>query len=150
IIFTGLNFYKMNIEKLVSDHIKKGLKEEYNVDLENVEFQATRKDFEGDLTVVVFPILRYIKANPVVIGEFLGEYLVAQLPQIEKYNVVKGFLNLVLSDSYYLNFFNEVKDFSKYGLETNTKSHLIVEYSSPNTNKPLHLGHIRNNLLGYS
>lgn len=140
----------MNIEKLVSDHIKKGLKEEYNVDLENVEFQATRKDFEGDLTVVVFPILRYIKANPVVIGEFLGEYLVAQLPQIEKYNVVKGFLNLVLSDTYYLNFFNEVKDFSKYGLETNTKSHLIVEYSSPNTNKPLHLGHIRNNLLGYS
>lgn len=140
----------MNIEKLVTDHIKQGLKQEYDVDLENVEFQATRKDFEGDITVVVFPILRHVKTNPVAIGEFLGKYLVEQLPQIEKYNVVKGFLNLVLSDSYYKEFFTNISDFKSFGLESNTKPPLIVEYSSPNTNKPLHLGHIRNNLLGYS
>ena len=140
----------MNIEKLVSDHIKQGLKQEYDVDLDKVEFQATRKDFEGDITVVVFPILRHIKANPVAIGEFLGNHLVAQLPQVEKFNVVQGFLNLVLSDNYYLDFFANTKDFGVFGLETNTKAPIIVEYSSPNTNKPLHLGHIRNNLLGYS
>jgi len=140
----------MNIEKLVSDHIKQGLKQEYDVDLDKVEFQATRKDFEGDITVVVFPILRHIKANPVAIGEFLGNHLVAQLPQVEKFNVVQGFLNLVLSDNYYLDFFTNTKDFGAFGLESNTKAPIIVEYSSPNTNKPLHLGHIRNNLLGYS
>ena len=140
----------MNIEKLVSDHIKQGLKQEYDVDLDKVEFQATRKDFEGDITVVVFPILRHIKANPVAIGEFLGNHLVAQLPQVEKFNVVQGFLNLVLSDNYYLDFFANTKDFGTFGLETDTKAPIIVEYSSPNTNKPLHLGHIRNNLLGYS
>ncbi|HLS10678.1 MAG TPA: arginine--tRNA ligase [Flavobacteriaceae bacterium] len=140
----------MNIEKLISDHIKQGLKQEYDVDLEKVEFQATRKDFEGDLTVVVFPILRHVKANPVAIGEFLGNHLVAQLPQIEKFNVVQGFLNLVLSDNYYLDYFASITDFDSFGLESNTKAPIIVEYSSPNTNKPLHLGHIRNNLLGYS
>lgn len=140
----------MNIEKLVSDHIIQGLKQEYDVDLDKVEFQATRKDFEGDITVVVFPILRHIKTNPVTIGEFLGNHLVAQLPQVEKFNVVQGFLNLVLSDAYYLEFFSNTKDFRAFGLETNTKAPIIVEYSSPNTNKPLHLGHIRNNLLGYS
>lgn len=140
----------MNIEKLLSDHIKQGLKQEYDVDIESVEFQATRKDFEGDITVVVFPILRYVKTNPVVLGEFIGEHLVKALPQVEKYNVVKGFLNLVLSDAYYKDFFVQTTDFSSFGLEKNTKDSLIVEYSSPNTNKPLHLGHIRNNLLGYS
>lgn len=140
----------MNIEMLVSNHIKQGLKEAYDVNLENVEFQATRKDFEGDITVVVFPILRHVKANPVAIGEFLGKYLVEKLPHIEKYNVVKGFLNLVLSENYYKEFFTNISDFKSFGLESNTKAPLIVEYSSPNTNKPLHLGHIRNNLLGYS
>lgn len=140
----------MNIEKLISDHIKQGLKQEYAVDLDKVEFQATRKDFEGDLTVVVFPILRHVKANPVAIGEFLGNYLIAQLPQIEKFNVVQGFLNLVISDKYYLDFLASITDFESFGLESNTKAPIIVEYSSPNTNKPLHLGHIRNNLLGYS
>lgn len=140
----------MNIEKLLSDHIKQGLKQEYDVDVESVEFQATRKDFEGDITVVVFPILRYVKTNPVVLGEFIGEHLVKALPQVEKYNVVKGFLNLVLSDAYYKDFFVQTTDFSSFGLEKNSKDSLIVEYSSPNTNKPLHLGHIRNNLLGYS
>lgn len=140
----------MNIEELVSKHIKQALQQEYGVEIESVEFQATRKEFEGDLTVVVFPILRYVKANPVSIGESLGKCLVEQLPQIENYNVVKGFLNLVLSDAYYLDFFGSIKDFSEYGLQSYTKPALIVEYSSPNTNKPLHLGHIRNNLLGYS
>lgn len=99
----------MNIEELVSKHIKQALQQEYGVEIESVEFQATRKEFEGDLTVVVFPILRYVKANPVSIGESLGKCLVEQLPQIENYNVVKGFLNLVLSDAYYLDFLEVLK-----------------------------------------
>ena len=140
----------MNIEKLVSEQVKQALKQEYDISLDNVEFQATRKDFEGDITLVVFPILRHIKANPVAIGEFLGKHLVAHLPQIESYNVVQGFLNLVLSNDYFIDFFSNTKDFSTFGLEVDTKDSMIVEYSSPNTNKPLHLGHIRNNLLGYS
>lgn len=140
----------MNIENRIGVHIQEGLKQKYGIDLPNVEFQVTRKDFEGDLTIVLFPILKYIKTNPVNIGEFLGNYLIDKLPEVEKFNVVKGFLNIVLSDYYYLDFFKRIEDFSNYGLVANKKPALIVEYSSPNTNKPLHLGHVRNNLLGYS
>lgn len=140
----------MNIENRIGVHIQEGLKQKYGIDLPNVEFQVTRKDFEGDLTIVLFPILKYIKTNPVNIGEFLGNYLIDKLPEVEKFNVVKGFLNIVLSDYYYLDSFKRIEDFSNYGLVANKKPALIVEYSSPNTNKPLHLGHVRNNLLGYS
>ena len=115
-----------------------------------MEFQATRKEFDGDITIVVFPMLRLVKGNPHEIGNAIGTYLVESISEIKSYNVVKGFLNLVLSDAYFLNFFNEVSDFSKFGIINGSQNTVMVEYSSPNTNKPLHLGHVRNILLGYS
>ncbi len=140
----------MNLQDSLTNHIKSAVKDLYQVDLETVEFQATRKDFEGDLTVVVFPMLKVIKGNPVMIGESIGSYLKDNVDEVSGYNVVKGFLNLVLSDAYFLNFFKTVPDFSTFGKVGEHGDAMMVEYSSPNTNKPLHLGHIRNNLLGYS
>jgi arginyl-tRNA synthetase len=139
-----------NLQETLSSQIKIAIAQIYDVDLETVEFQATRKEFEGDITVVVFPILRVVKGNPAVIGEAIGGYLVDNVAEVSKFNVVKGFLNLVLSDSYYLKFFNNVTNFSDFGKRKPSGEAIMVEYSSPNTNKPLHLGHIRNVLLGYS
>jgi arginyl-tRNA synthetase len=132
--------------------VKKGFKEIYNVDIKSVEFQATRKEFEGDITIVVFTFLRFVKGNPVEIGTKIGEFLKENIEEVSDYNVVKGFLNLVISDTYFVSNFNTIKntkDFGFYSPKANEKA-VMVEYSSPNTNKPLHLGHIRNNLLGYS
>ena len=140
----------MTLQETLEIQIKKAIQSLYQAELETVEFQATRKEFEGDITVVVFPMLRVVKGNPVQIGEAIGNYLVDQVEEVSKFNVVKGFLNLVLSDAYFLNFFNEVKDFSDFGKVAEKDNTIMVEYSSPNTNKPLHLGHIRNILLGYS
>ena len=140
----------MTLQETLEIQIKKAIHTLYHADLETVEFQATRKDFEGDITVVVFPMLRVVKGNPVQIGEAIGNYLVEQVEEVSKFNVVKGFLNLVLSDAYFLDFFNGVEDFSNFGKVTGNKETIMVEYSSPNTNKPLHLGHVRNILLGYS
>ncbi|MBT8187588.1 MAG: arginine--tRNA ligase [Croceitalea sp.] len=141
----------MNIQYTIEKQVKLAIKELYHKDLPAVEFQPTRKDFEGDITVVVFPMLRVVKGNPVEIGTKIGAYLEDNIAEIEKFNVVKGFLNLVLSDQFYLSFFNAIKNIELFGYETpNSKDAVMVEYSSPNTNKPLHLGHIRNNLLGYS
>lgn len=142
----------MRVQQIISEHVNKATQELYGVDLESVELQATRKEFEGDITVVIFPMLRKIKGNPVQIGEAIGEYLVKTVEDITAYNVVKGFLNLVISDSYYLDFFAEIREDNQYGFAKSLKDDkaVMVEYSSPNTNKPLHLGHIRNILLGYS
>ena len=142
----------MNIQNTLKSATQKGLQKLYAVDIETIEFQATRKDFEGDITIVVFPFLRIIKGNPVEIATNLGTYLTKNVSEITTFNVVKGFLNLVLSDAYFLKRFASIftaKNFGATPTLTNTKS-VMVEYSSPNTNKPLHLGHIRNNLLGYS
>ena len=132
--------------------IKKGFKEIYDVAMDSVEFQATNKDFEGDITVVVFAFLRYIKGNPVEIGTKLGAYLKENVPEVKDFNVVKGFLNLVISDDFFLASFKEIYATQNYGFVSPNPAEkaVMVEYSSPNTNKPLHLGHIRNNLLGYS
>ena len=141
----------MNLQNLLEAKVKEGFLALYDVEIPTVEFQATRKDFEGDITVVVFPMLRYKKGNPVQIGEELGRYLVENIEEIKSYNVVKGFLNLVVSDAFYTNFFNTIVSNTSYGFApTNSKDARMVEYSSPNTNKPLHLGHVRNVLLGYS
>merc|ERR1712065_14548 len=131
----------MGIEKA----IKKGFLETYSVELPTVEFQ-------GDVTVVVFPMLRYKKGNPAQIAEELGNYVVHEVSEVSKFNVVKGFLNLVIADEYYVNFFNTIYNQDNFGcVDVKDKNDsFMVEYSSPNTNKPLHLGHIRNNLLGYS
>jgi len=141
----------MSLQNILEQQVKQAVKTIFDADLESVEFQATRKEFAGDITVVVFPMLRVVKGNPVTIGESIGEYLVEHVADVKAFNVVKGFLNIEIQDSYYIEFFNTVKDNEQYGYNTTTSSKAVmVEYSSPNTNKPLHLGHIRNNLLGYS
>lgn len=140
----------MSLQNTLSQHIKQAIASLYSASLEEVEFQATRKDFEGDITVVVFPMLRVVKGNPVQIGEAIGAYLVAHVEEVSKFNVVKGFLNLVLSDAYFLDFFGSVNSFANFGLNPEGNDAMMVEFASPNTNKPLHLGHIRNVLLGYS
>jgi arginyl-tRNA synthetase len=115
-----------------------------------IELQQTKKEFEGDITLVVFPFVKELKMSPKEIAEKIGDYLL-EINSVVSYNVVSGFLNLSISDNYYFDFFNSVKDDSRYGFsKTISKDAVMVEYSSPNTNKPLHLGHIRNNLLGYS
>ena len=142
----------MNIQHIIESNVKKGFSTLYNTEIPSVEFQATRKEFEGDITVVVFPMLRFKKGNPVQIGEDLGKYLVENVSEITNYNVVKGFLNLVISDAFYLDFFNSIykdENFGTVAAKEDEKA-IMVEYSSPNTNKPLHLGHVRNNLLGFS
>ncbi|MDG1714597.1 arginine--tRNA ligase [Lacinutrix sp.] len=142
----------MSLQTLLTKAVKQAVKTVYNADLETVEFQATRKEFAGDITVVVFPMLRVVKGNPVQIGEAIGDFLVQNVEEVKAFNVVKGFLNVEIVDAYYLNVFNILKADKNFGvLQPKTKDHAVmVEYSSPNTNKPLHLGHIRNNLLGYS
>ncbi len=142
----------MNLQDILTTQIKSAVKSNFNADLESVEFQATRKEFPGDITVVVFSMLRVVKGNPVQIGESIGNYLVENVNEVEGFNVVKGFLNLEINASYFVDFFNAIKDETTYGFEDAIAENdaVMVEYSSPNTNKPLHLGHIRNNLLGYS
>jgi arginine--tRNA ligase len=142
----------LNLNDTLKQHILQAVQELYGVSLESVELQQTKKEFVGDVTLVVFPLLRHIKGKPVQIGEQIGGYLKEKAGDlVTDFNVIKGFLNLVIADSYYIDFLKEVKNNPQFGLATpNSKEAILVEYSSPNTNKPLHLGHIRNNLLGYS
>ena len=140
----------MNIQTRLEAKVKEGFFTLFETTLPTVEFQTTRKDFDGDITIVVFPMLRYKKGNPAQIGESLGEYLVEKIQEVIAYNVVKGFLNLVIDDRIYLESFNAIHSQDNFGFITSPKDVVMVEYSSPNTNKPLHLGHVRNNLLGYS
>jgi arginyl-tRNA synthetase len=142
----------MTLQETLTTHIQQAVQNVFGLTIEKVEFQATRKDFEGDVTMVVFPLVKALKGNPVEIGTQIGNYLVANTVEVEKFNVVAGFLNLVISDAFYINFFNTIKDNETFGFVAPKEGEkaVMVEYSSPNTNKPLHLGHIRNNLLGYS
>ncbi|WP_121967044.1 arginine--tRNA ligase [Myroides sp. N17-2] len=142
----------MTLNQILTPQIEKAIQQLYGATIDKVEYQATRKEFEGDITVVIFPILRQVKGNPVEIGTKIGEYLVENTSVIERFNVVKGFLNLVVSDSYYIDFFNATRKEEHFGYVTPVEGDksVLVEYSSPNTNKPLHLGHVRNNLLGYA
>ena len=142
----------MNLQEILIPNIKKAVLELFDVTIDKVEFQVTRKEFEGDTTMVIFPLLKIIKSNPVELGNKIGNYLVENVAEVARFNVVSGFLNIVISDAYYFNFFSKIKDDTRFGFVTpnpNDKA-VMVEYSSPNTNKPLHLGHVRNNLLGYS
>ena len=142
------------MEIVLKEKIKEAVKIIYNnaVTDDLIQIQETRKDFKGDFTLVVFPLLRYSKNTPEKTGETIGNYLVRNFQVISGFNVIKGFLNLEISDAWWI---------ESFGMMASEKSHLencqvlkpdtiLVEYSSPNTNKPLHLGHIRNNLLGYS
>jgi len=142
----------MSLSQILTPSIQKAIQALFDVTVDKIEFQTTRKEFEGDITMVIFPLLKVIKSNPVELGNKIGNYLVENLSEVARFNVVSGFLNIVIADSYYLNFFNEIRDNQKFGYVTPNPEDkaIMVEYSSPNTNKPLHLGHVRNNLLGYS
>ena len=118
--------------------------------VQQVNFQKTRPEFEGDMTIVVFPFVKIAKKSPEVMADEIGREMVSESEIISKYNVVKGFLNLLVSDSYWLSFFADNHKKKLFGRKEITGKPIVVEYSSPNTNKPLHLGHIRNNLLGWS
>ena len=140
----------MQLQKILSKNVIDAFDKLFSVEVENIEFQPTKKEFEGDITIVIFPFVKILKQNPKDIAEKLGNYLENQ-DCVVKHNVVSGFLNLVISDDYYIDFFESIKSDEKYGFVSPTSNDAVmVEYSSPNTNKPLHLGHIRNNLLGYS
>ncbi|WP_367757492.1 arginine--tRNA ligase [Flavobacterium sp. WC2430] len=142
----------MTLSQILTPSIEKAILALFDITIDKVEFQTTRKEFEGDITMVIFPLLKVVKSNPVELGNKIGNYLVENVSDVSRFNVVSGFLNIVISDEYYLNFFNEIKDNEKFGFVTPNPDEkaVMVEYSSPNTNKPLHLGHVRNNLLGYS
>ncbi|MDX1719229.1 MAG: arginine--tRNA ligase, partial [Salegentibacter mishustinae] len=142
----------MKLQSTLATHVKDAVKKIYDVEIDHLEFQPTRKDFEGDITLVTFPMLKALKTNPVKLGEEIGNYLTENVAEVSAFNVVKGFLNIVLSDAYFLNFFSEMKDRKDFGIlpAAEDAKGIMVEYSSPNTNKPLHLGHIRNILLGFS
>ena len=141
----------MTLNNQLETAVKNAVEHLFSVSLENVEITLTRKDQNGDLTVMVFPMLRHIKGNPAVIGEQIGAEL-AKTELITSYEVIKGFLNITVAHEVYLKDFNDILSQSDYGKSPvdKIKSGVMVEYSSPNTNKPLHLGHVRNNLLGYS
>lgn len=142
----------MTLSQILTPQIEKAISALFGVTIDKIEFQATRREFEGDITMVIFPLLKLVKSNPVELGNKIGTYLVENVAEVEKFNVVSGFLNIVISDSYYLDFFAKTRTEKNFGFVTpkeNEKA-ILVEYSSPNTNKPLHLGHVRNNLLGYS
>ena len=152
LIFATLKEITMKLSQILTLHIQKAVQQLFDVSIDRVEFQITRKEFEGDITMVIFPLLKVVKGNPIEIGTKIGNYLVENVAEVICFNVVSGFLNILVSDEYYLNFFNEIKGNERFGfadVSPNYKA-VIVEYSSPNTNKPLHLGHVRNNLLGYS
>ncbi|MEQ8624032.1 MAG: arginine--tRNA ligase [Vicingaceae bacterium] len=139
------------LEQQITQTIETSLAQLFDVKISanQIQLQATRKDFEGDLTLVVFPLLRFTKKSPEQTAQLIGERLLENSELIEAFNVVKGFLNLVISPAYWANFLLEIKGDSKFGYAlANSKGKDMVEYSSPNTNKPLHLGHLRNNFLG--
>ena len=140
------------IEEILKQEIEKCLAELYSATEQSIQFQKTRKDFEGDITLVVFPLLRASKKGPEQTAEQIGEYLKEKVIEVADFNVVKGFLNLEITQEYWYNQFVTAYNTDDYGVVSSVENAptYLVEYSSPNTNKPLHLGHIRNNLLGYS
>jgi arginyl-tRNA synthetase len=142
----------MTLEAQLSKYITKYIQDNHDIDVQSFEFQLTRKEFKGDLTLVVFPLLKHIKTNPVQLGEQIGDYLSKNSSLVSEFNVVKGFLNLSLTEFYFADLVNTMSQDENFGFRkvTPTSQKVMVEYSSPNTNKPLHLGHIRNNLLGFS
>ena len=139
----------INIEAFISTIVARATEELYGTS-DNIQIQKTRKEFEGDYTVVVFPLLKASRKSPEATATELGEKIVATTPEIKSFNVIKGFLNLVIDSSFWSARFQEIAEAKDYGMAAPSGRTIMIEYSSPNTNKPLHLGHIRNNLLGYS
>lgn len=142
----------MSIQSTLTIAVKEAVVKIFDKEIANVEFQATKKDFDGDITIVIFALLRTIKGNPTAIGEQIGTYLKDNIEIVDDFNVVKGFLNLVISEKFFIDSFATIFNTDNFGIVTPNPGDkaVMVEYSSPNTNKPLHLGHVRNNLLGFS
>ena len=141
----------MDIKSEISGLVSSFIEEKYKIESDKIEIQLTRKEFKGDLTVILFSFYKKIEKNKIQsLGESLGDFLIKSSPNIIKYNIVGGFLNIQISDSFYLSFLKSIVNDKNFGKSRNSKDKFIVEFSSPNTNKPLHLGHIRNNLLGHS
>ena len=144
----------MSIDQIIAQGVAKAVKELYGVDTpaDKIVPQTTRKEFEGNLTVVVFPWVKAARKSPEMVGEEIGRWLVDNEPALDRFNVVKGFLNIVIEPTFWCSVLEHIEDTPDFGITApKADSPLVmVEYSSPNTNKPLHLGHVRNNLLGYS
>jgi len=141
----------MDIKSDISILVSSFLEKNFNLITDDIEIQNTKKEFTGDLTVVLFPFYKLIEKNQIPsFAKDLGGSLVSKSEKIDSFNIVGGFLNLIVSDKFYLDFINSIKDDINYGKSKAVEETFIIEFSSPNTNKPLHLGHIRNNLLGYS
>lgn len=141
----------MNIENFVTEAARRAAEALYGpLEGEQLQLQKTRREFEGDYTLVTFPLLRRSRKSPEATATELGSYMKEHNPEISSFNVVKGFLNLMLDGSFWADRFDELAAQENYGCQPSTGRTVMIEYSSPNTNKPLHLGHIRNNLLGYS
>jgi len=143
----------MTAEKFIQVLVKSAAEKLYNQPIADslIQIQKTRKEFEGDYTMVAFPLLKLSRKSPEETCKEIGDQMVALNSQIERYNVIKGFLNITLSKSYWANTLNSITQTDEFGFtKPKTDKPVVIEFSSPNTNKPLHLGHIRNNLLGLS
>ncbi|MDX9748701.1 MAG: arginine--tRNA ligase, partial [Paludibacter sp.] len=143
----------MNIETSLQAMVKAAVAELYQLEAADaqLQIQKTKKEFEGDLTVVTFPFVKAARKAPEVIGDEIGNFLLAQHSLVSAFNVIKGFLNLTINTAYWMEVLNVLAADEQFGHNTSGKDKLMmIEYSSPNTNKPLHLGHVRNNLLGFS
>ena len=144
----------MNLETILGTVVADAVKTLYGLETEvnQIQLQKTKKEFEGDLTVVIFPFVKAARKSPEQTGQEIGEYLLKNNPVISSFNVIKGFLNLSISRSYWLETLSEIHKDEQFGITAPTENSelMMIEYSSPNTNKPLHLGHVRNNLLGHS
>lgn len=143
---------EINMENTIAQKVVEAIQSLYQQNIESklAQPQKTKKEFTGDLTVVVFPFLQASKKSPEQTAQEIGEYLLENIEQIEDFNVVKGFLNLSISANYWIETFQKINENQQFGFSSNSGKTYMVEYSSPNTNKPLHLGHLRNNFLGYS
>ena len=144
----------MSIDKIIAQAVSRALKELYNIDADatGIVPETTKKEFEGNLTIVVFPWVKAVRKAPAMVGQEIGEWLVANEPAVNRFNVINGFLNIVIEPGFWCSVLKDIENTPDYGItKADENSPLyMVEYSSPNTNKPLHLGHVRNNLLGYS
>ena len=144
----------MSIDDIIAKGVAAAVKELYGIECEpsSIQLQTTKKEFEGNLTVVVFPWVKAARKSPEAVGKEIGQWLVDNEPAVDRFNVIKGFLNIVIEPSYWATVLEHIQREENYGIRpvTDESPLVMVEYSSPNTNKPLHLGHVRNNLLGYS
>lgn len=141
----------MNIELILQEKAHKCIEKLYGeINIEQVQLQKTRREFVGDMTLVVFPFVKISRKSPEATAQEIGEMMQKSVPEIDSFNVVKGFLNIKLTNSFWVECFNKAKKTDEFGFAPDNGKTVMIEYSSPNTNKPLHLGHIRNNLLGFS